>query len=139
MVESLNIDIPLIAQEIREHFPDVIFAYIFGSSQNGVVKSGSDVDIAVYYTGNDLFARFGVEAQVEKAIGRNVPVDIVMLQNADPVVAFEALKGKQLFVRDENMEEYASFYAHTCCLYEDEMYWMKKRLEYRGYEVQWSS
>lgn len=138
-VESLSINIPLIAQEIREHFPDIAFAYLFGSSQDGVVKSGSDVDVAIYYTGNDLFARFGVEAQVEKAIGCDVPVDVVMLQKADPVLAFEALKGKLLFLRNENMEEYADFYTRTCRLYEDEMYWMKKRLEYRGYEVQWNS
>jgi predicted nucleotidyltransferase len=136
---ATSIDIPLIAREIREHFPDIIFAYLFGSSQNGTVKPGSDVDIAVYYTGNDLFARFGVEAQVEKAVGGGVPIDVVMLQKADPILAFEALRGKQLFVRDENREEYVSFYTRTCRLHEDEIYWMKKRLEYRGYEVQWSS
>ncbi|MDR1022526.1 MAG: nucleotidyltransferase domain-containing protein [Prevotellaceae bacterium] len=134
-----NIDIPLIAQKIREHFSDISFAYIFGSSQGGVVKSGSDVDVAVYYTGSDVFARFAVEAQVENVVGNAIPIDVVVLQKADPVLAFEALKGKLLFVRDENMEEYTNFYTRTCRLYEDEIYWMKKRLEYRGYEVQWDS
>ncbi|MDR1342077.1 MAG: nucleotidyltransferase domain-containing protein [Prevotellaceae bacterium] len=131
-----NIDIPLIAQKIREHFPDISFAYIFGSSQGGVVKSGSDVDIAVYYTGSDVFTRFAVDTQVENVVGSSIPIDIVMLQKADPVLAFEALKGKLLFVRDENMEEYVNFYTRTCRLYEDEIYWMKKRLEYREHEVQ---
>ncbi|MDR1415814.1 MAG: nucleotidyltransferase domain-containing protein, partial [Prevotellaceae bacterium] len=126
-------------QEIREHFPEINFAYIFGSSQNGAVSYGSDVDIAVYYTGSDALVRFDVEAQVEKIIGGNVPVDIVMLQKADPVLAFEALSGQQLFVRAESREEYVNFYARTCRLYEDEMYWMRKRLSYRGYEVQWSN
>jgi predicted nucleotidyltransferase len=136
---SLNINIPLIAQKIREHFPDINFAYIFGSSQGGVVKSGSDVDIAVYYTGSDVFARFAVETQVENVVGSNIPIDIVMLQKVDPILAFEVLKGKPLFVRDESKEEYVNFYVRTCHLYEDEIYWMRKRLEYRGYEVQWDS
>lgn len=52
--------------------------------QAGVVKRGSGVDVAVYCTDNDLFARFGVETQVEKAAGGGVPVDVVMLQKADP-------------------------------------------------------
>lgn len=49
-----------------------------------MVKRGSGVDVAVYCTDNDLFARFGVETQVEKVAGGGVPVDVVMLQKADP-------------------------------------------------------
>jgi predicted nucleotidyltransferase len=131
-------DIQLIAKIIEERFPDIPFAYLFGSSQDGVVKPGSDIDIAVYYKGADPFARFNVEEQIARAIGRHIQVDIVMLRNADPILAFEALKGKLLFVRDECMDEYADFYTHTWRMYEDKIYWMKTELIYRGYEVQWN-
>ena len=133
-----TIDIQQLAQVIRENFPDIVFAYLFGSSQNGIVKEGSDIDIAIYYKGNDLFIRFRVEEQVEKIIGGGITVDIVELQKTNnSILAFEALRGKQLFVRNEYVDEYVDFYVFTCRQYEDDMYWMKKQLEYRGYEVQW--
>jgi predicted nucleotidyltransferase len=130
-------DIQLIAKTIEAHFPDIPFAYLFGSAQNGVVKPGSDIDIAVYYKGADFHDRVMVETEVEKVVGRNIQIDIVMLHNADPILAFEALKGKLLFVRDECMNEYADFYVRTWRDYEDKIYWMKTELIYRGYEVQW--
>jgi hypothetical protein len=75
---------------------------------------------------------------VAKVIGNEIPVDIVELQKTtNSVLAFEVLRGKMLFVRDECFEEYVDFYTFTCRQHEDDIYWMKKRLEYRGYEVQW--
>jgi predicted nucleotidyltransferase len=133
-----TIDIQQLAQIIQENFRDIAFAYLFGSSQDGIVKQGSDVDIAVYYTGNDLFIRFRIEEQLEKVTGREIPIDIVELQKTSNIVlAFEILQGKLLFVRDECMDEYIDFYTRTCRKHEDEIYWMRKQLEYRGYEVQW--
>jgi predicted nucleotidyltransferase len=133
--QTFNVE--LIGEAIRAHFPDIPFAYLFGSAQNGVVRPGSDIDVAVYYKGAGLSDRFKVGEQVEQAIGRITEIDIVMLHRADPILAFEALKGKLLFVRDECMDEYADFYVRTWRDYEDDMYWKKTELIYRGYEVQW--
>jgi predicted nucleotidyltransferase len=55
------INIQQVTQTIRENFPDIAFAYLFGSSQDGIVKDRSDVDIALYYKGNDIFIRFRIE------------------------------------------------------------------------------
>ncbi|MDR2651963.1 MAG: nucleotidyltransferase domain-containing protein [Prevotellaceae bacterium] len=133
-----TIDIQQIAEVIRENFPDIAFAYLFGSSQDGTVNDRSDIDIAIYYKGDDIFIRFRVEEQLEKILGYEIPIDIVELQKTENfILAFEALRGKMLFVRDEYMEDYLDFYTLTCRKHEDEIYWMKKRLEYRGYEVQW--
>jgi predicted nucleotidyltransferase len=132
-----TIDTGQLTQAIRENFPDVSFVYLFGSAKNGVVKPGSDIDIAAYYEGKDIFFRFSMESIIEKIIP-DIPIDIVELQKAGPVLAFEVLCGTPLFIREECMEKYLDFYTRTCCLYEDEIYWMKKRLTYRGYEVQWS-
>jgi predicted nucleotidyltransferase len=133
-----TIDIERLTQAIRDNFPDIAFAFLFGSSQDGTVRDGSDIDIAVYYKGDDLFIRFRVEEQIEKITGREIPVDIVELQKTDnSILAFEALCGKKLFVREECFDEYVEFYVYTCRQYEDDIYWMKKQLKYRGYEVQW--
>jgi predicted nucleotidyltransferase len=132
------INIQQVTQTIRENFPDIAFAYLFGSSQDGIVKDRSDIDIALYYKGNDIFIRFRIEEQLEKAIGNEILIDIVELQKtSNYILAFEALRGKLLFVRDEYMDDYINFYTLTCRRYEDEIYRMKKQLEYRGYEVQW--
>jgi predicted nucleotidyltransferase len=43
-----TIDIEQLARVIRDNFPEIAFAYLFGSSQDGTVRDKSDVDIAVY-------------------------------------------------------------------------------------------
>lgn len=137
-MDGRTIDLQQIAQTIRENFPDVAFAYLFGSAKDGMVKPGSDIDIAAYYEGDDVFFRFKIQTQIEKVI-QGIPVDIIELQKANPVLAFEVLCGTQLFVKESCWEKYLDFYTLTCRLYEDEIYWMKKRLKYRGYEVQWGN
>ncbi|MDR0724683.1 MAG: nucleotidyltransferase domain-containing protein [Prevotellaceae bacterium] len=133
-----TIDIQQLGEAIKDNFPDIAFAYLFGSSQNGTVNDKSDIDIAIYYKGNDIFIRFRVEEQLEKIIGYEIRIDIVELQKTEnSILAFEALRGKILFVRDEYMDDYLDFYTFTCRQYEDDIYRMKKQLEYRGYEVQW--
>jgi predicted nucleotidyltransferase len=123
------LDVQRLAQTIKDNFPDVAFACLFGSSQDGTVKDGSDIDIAVYYKGADIFIRFRIEERVEELIGYETSIDIVELQKATNfVLAFEASRGKMLFVRDECMEDYVDFYTLACRRYEDEIYWMKKRL-----------
>lgn len=132
-----QININAITKIIQDNFSDVAFAYLFGSAQNGVVKSGSDVDIAVFYKGDDLFIRFKIEELLEKEL-KGIPIEIIELQKVNPMLAFEALRGIQLFVREEDKETYLNFYTRTRQQYEDRAYWTKKQLEYRGYEVQWS-
>ncbi|MDR2585288.1 MAG: nucleotidyltransferase domain-containing protein [Prevotellaceae bacterium] len=118
-------------------FPDIAFAYLFGSAKEGVVKEGSDVDVALYYTGNDIFIRFKVAEALEKVLPGLI-FDLVELKKADPILSFEAIRSKLLFVRPEAMDCYLHFYTLTCRKYEDQIFWMKKQLAYRGYEVQWS-
>jgi len=139
MPDSININPQLIADSIRNNFPDIAFAYLFGSAKEGVVKNGSDIDIAVYYKGSDAFIRLTVTEVLEQIVGRDIPIDVVELQKANTLLAFEAISGNLLFVRDNEMENYADFYTLTWRKYEDEAYRMKKQLEYRGYEVQWDS
>ncbi|MDR2813652.1 MAG: DUF86 domain-containing protein [Prevotellaceae bacterium] len=55
-ISAISIDISLMVQEIREHFPEIIFAYLFGSSQNGmvefrnfIVRRYENVDLEIVY------------------------------------------------------------------------------------------
>ena len=133
----MQLDLPYLSSVIETQFPDIAFAYLFGSAKEGSLKEGSDVDIALYYTGKEDLMRFYVEEELEKVFG-GIVFDLVELQKANPVLAFEALSGSVLFIRPEAMDVYLYFYTLTCRLYRDRIYWMNKQLEYRGYEVQWS-
>ena len=131
------INISGIATAIKGNFPEIPFAHIFGSSADGVVKAGSDIDIAIWYNGTDPFLKVKVLETIEPLV-KDIPVDIVNICYADPLLAHEALAGNVLFVREEQKSQYASFYSKIAAEYEDKIYWIQKQLEYRGYEVQWN-
>lgn len=131
------INISDIAAAIEGNFPEIPFAHIFGSSANGVIKVGSDIDIAIWYNGTDPFIKVKVLETIEPFV-KNMPVDIVNICNASPLLAHEALAGKILFVREGQKLHYASFYLKIAAEYEDKLFWIQKQLEYRGYEVQWN-
>ena len=131
------INISDIAMAIKDNFPEIPFAHIFGSSADGVVKAGSDIDIAIWYNGTDPFLKVKVLETIEPLV-KNIPVDIVNICYADPLLAHKALAGNVLFVREEQKSQYASFYSKIAAEYEDKIYWIQKQLEYRGYEVQWN-
>ena len=131
------INIAEVASAIKNNFPEIPFAHIFGSSAVGIVNPGSDIDIAIWYNGSDPFIKLKVLETIEPIV-KNIPVDIVNICNATPLLAHEALAGKVLFVREEQKENYASFYSKTGAEYEDKIYWIQKQLQYRGYEVQWN-
>ena len=132
-----SVDISRIASAIKNNFPEIPFAHIFGSSADGIVESGSDIDIAIWYNGSDHFIKLKVLEIIEPIV-KNIPVDIVNICNTTPLLAHEALAGKVLFVREEQKENYASFYTKIAAEYEDKIYWIQKQLQYRGYEVQWN-
>jgi len=124
-----------------QKFEEIAFAYIFGSSQDEIVNEGSDIDIAVFLIKNEkeLELRLQIIAELEKIIPSFSNYDLVVLNSANSILAMQAIQGKLLFVNDEFKDVYASFYSQTCRQYEDDSFWMKKQLEYRGYEVQWNN
>lgn len=134
----ITLDIKGMANALESHCPNVAFAYLLGSAQSGTIQEGADIDIAVYLkdTGQKPDTLNNLYAQIEPFVGGTL-IDIIFLNGAEPVIAFEAIRGTRLFVRDDYLQEYAGFYSLTCREYEDKIAWMKKQLEYRGYDVQW--
>ena len=135
MTRQINIE--NLARELNHVFPEILFAFLFGSSKEGILRPGSDIDIAVY-----LEKKVSIMTLIPRIIDRlesltGSTCDLTILNATGPLIAFEALRGKLLFVRNESMDVYADFYSLTCRLSEDQRWFMKKQLEYRGYEVQW--
>ena len=100
-VESLGIDPPeapascrediaKAIKEVLEKRAEVKLAYVFGSWAEGRATDRSDVDVAVY-VGDRLGWRdyVALKNELEDAVGR--PVDLVVLDNAPPALAYQAV------------------------------------------------
>ncbi len=115
----MNLDVEAMARVFAAD-PRVVLAVLFGSSKDGRVREGGDVDVGVllspapnpaeffdYYVG--LTARLPAIAEL----------DLVDLNRAGTVLAFEALCGRRLFVRDP--DAVAAFQSRVAREYEDDM------------------
>jgi predicted nucleotidyltransferase len=135
-VKHFNIE--KFAKSLEETFPEILFAFLFGSARKGKIHAGSDIDLAIYIKETDEKAK--LISHVLEFMEFSLPpadYDLAILNTAEPLLCFEALTGTLLFIREDAIDIYAGFYSLTCRLYEDQINRMKKQLEYRGYEVQW--
>jgi len=133
------LNLPRLASELCKQFPEVLFAYVFGSAKLGKIRPGSDIDVAVWIIDPDMKMEL-----IPKLVGfvesftQGALCDLVFLNDVGDQLAFEVLQGNILFIRDEARDLHSGFYSETCRNYEDHIAWMKKQLQYRGYEVQWN-
>jgi predicted nucleotidyltransferase len=87
--------------KLFESDENCLMAYLFGSHSKGKANKESDIDIAVYLkdfsnsTTTDLWNR------LEDLLKKNV--DLIILNNARATIAWEAICGKKLLVRDQNL------------------------------------
>jgi len=97
---------------------NVVFAVIFGSSKDGIIKHGSDLDIGVYFhdppKGIDEFDYYCKLSSIDNRIER---IDFVNLNRANTILAFEAIKGE--FICKNDPEQTAGFFSLVCREYED--------------------
>ncbi len=77
----------------------LVAVWLFGSQATGRARPDSDFDVAVWGEQPlDLDQRLSIQMELEEALGR-FRVDVVDLHKASPVLRFEALHGKRVFVR----------------------------------------
>lgn len=131
--ESKPIDLERLAT-VLGGIEAIEYALIFGSARDGIVRAGSDLDIAVSLApaeAQNIDRLLEIVGRVEEALG--VTCDLTVLNTAGPVLRHEALKGRVLFVRPGCEDDYSNFYTRTCAEYEDLMVWRARQLAYRGY------
>lgn len=102
-----------------EGFPEVRFALLFGSAGRGEAGVLSDLDVAVYVD-PDTSARERFDLRI--ALGNELVdlgrPDVVVLNDAPPLLAHRALQGRRLVVRDE--VAYVRFFVRTLAMSEDQ-------------------
>jgi len=99
--------------------PDILFALMFGSAAHGDQRPGSDLDVAVY-ADDELSARqrFDLRLSVAAALEDLGQPDVVVLNDAPPLLAHRALQGKAILMRDRRA--YVRFFVRTVAASEDE-------------------
>lgn len=118
-----------LSEALRNACDAISFALLHGSAKDGAVKEGSDIDIAIYIKGTEKLDIVSCAFRAAESVLPPVKIDIGILNDAEPVYCFEALKGKLLFARDK--EVYHSFFSRTCRMYEHTMYHYEKQHAYR--------
>jgi len=98
--------------------PAVCFALLFGSRVEGSPRSASDWDIAVYVDPTlDARGRLKVRLRLSAALSPAIDVDVAVLNDAPPLLAHRALRGRVLLKRDAR--EYVRYFVRTLAAAED--------------------
>jgi predicted nucleotidyltransferase len=112
------------AKPVWEETPQLIAAWAFGSARSGRVSSGSDLDVAVWFDSLPSFDdQMVLLARLQAAL-QFEDIDLVVLNDANPILRFEAVCGQPLFCRDPGL--CAGFASLTAREYEDELaFWQR--------------
>ena len=105
----MKFSINKLAELIKREFKCVELAYLFGSSVNGEVRKGSDIDIAVYVDKEylSLNPTIGLEIEICLQNSFNAPVDVVILNKANSLLNYQVIKtGVRLFEKEPAKRAY---------------------------------
>lgn len=83
---------------------DVLGAWLFGSRVTGRPRPDSDVDVGVWMGGVPcgFERRADLTVLLEQTIG--LPVDVIVLDRADPLLALDAVNGLPVMTREERRQ-----------------------------------
>jgi predicted nucleotidyltransferase len=110
-------------RRVVEGEPAVAFARLYGSRSRQQERPDSDWDVAVYLDRSlSASKRFAVRRRLGATLsGPERPdVDVVVLNDAPPLLAHRALRGTELMTRDRSA--YVHFVVRAMAELEDERY-----------------
>ena len=109
-------------QEWLAEYPEVEFAFLFGSRARGKERKDSDWDVAVYF-GDDCSPakRFALRRKMLASVPGRVPVDLVVLNDAPPFLGHRALQGEPLVMRNRTV--CVRYAVRTTSMAIDGQYW----------------
>ena len=125
----MKIDIHRLSELLESQCPQIVFALLHGSAKEGIVKAGGDIDIALYIDGKATLELYQKAYDAVASVVPGAEPDVGILNNAEPVYRFEALKGKLLFCTDQ--QKYLHFFSLTCRQYESQIADYQRQKRYR--------
>ena len=116
------------AEAVWEAAPNVIATWAFGSAQGGRIRKGGDLDIGILFKAAPSLDELAeLRSDLQQALQFD-EIDLVVLNQANPLLRFEALSGRLLFCRD--LVSRADFASLTAREYEDEIAQLRLALSY---------
>jgi predicted nucleotidyltransferase len=98
---------------------NVVAAWVFGSAQEGIVRIGGDIDIGVLFDRKpSLDELIDLRICLQNALAYD-DIDLVVLNDTSPILRFEAVSGRPVYVTDRICR--AAFVSSAAREYEDEM------------------
>ena len=108
--------------ERLERETQILFALLFGSRAKGNARESSDWDVGVYLDPELGEAeRFRWQRRLLASLAPRYELDLVVLNEAPPLLAHRCLQGERLFVRDQTL--YVRFFVRTLAMAGDDRYW----------------
>jgi len=123
------------AEAVLAASANVVAAWAFGSSQDGSVCPGSDLDIGALFRRKPGLDELGdLLLRLQRALGFE-EIDLVVLNGASSLLRFEAVSGRPVYCRDPNQR--AAFVSLSAREYEDDVALFERGLRWRAgsYEV----
>ena len=113
---------------------EVRFALLFGSRAGGAPRPDSDWDLAVYLSGTlDSAERASVRDRLIASLEPELRLDLVVLNDAPPLLAHQALKGERILMRDE--PAFVRFVVRTLAASGDEAHWRELHARERHHRL----
>ena len=127
--------IPSLHETCMEH--GVRFAYLFGSRAEGEARATSDADIACYFGRGDATDRFYRAARLQREIQKtqSVEIEVVALNEAGPVLRFEAMRPGVVIMCDDDEFRIAQEMAWSR-EYDDYQYRQHRYMRWRAEELE---
>jgi len=117
---SGNVDIQDMSKKLEKFLSkcsDVILTFLFGSFARDNATTFSDLDIAILFCNTTDYYRINdLREKLSEVI--NIPVDIVVLNNASPVIKMQVLK-KGILLVNKDPKAYNEFFVNTVKEYDD--------------------
>ena len=128
-INDISVDFKGMQCLFESDYPEIVFALVMGSAAKGIIAKHSDLDIALYCDKKLNWDKFSSIIQSISDLHCGARCDLGVLNTADPVYRYEALKGKLIFTRDQ--ERWLGFYSLSCREYETQMFHYQKQRQYR--------
>lgn len=102
--------------------PAVQVAFLFGSRTRAGARPDSDFDVALFVAPTlDAESRLRLRTRLIAALAPEIPIDVVVLNDAPALLAHRALQGRLLVHRPTG--DYARFFVKILAQAGDERYW----------------
>lgn len=127
--DACVVNVTALGRALRRACPEALFALLHGSARTGVVQPGSDLDIALLLKGKPTLLLYQRVWDAVAQLAPQVACDLGILNGADPIYCFEALRGRLLFAR--RRQAYLTFFSNTCRAYERQIAEYQRQRHYR--------